>query len=111
MGAVSEQIRPAPFPISGAIGESAGTCATANILGIWQRVQRKAGEASNAREVLVKGENGGAMMHGDGGKEGVDRGQTDALGTREPEDGGRLTIGGESGGFKDVPHGKIALDL
>jgi hypothetical protein len=82
-----------------------------DILRIWEGVQRKVGEASDAAEVLVECENGGAVMHGDGGKQRVDRRQTDALGTSEPEDGGRLTIGGESHGFEDIPHGQVVLDL
>ncbi len=93
------------------IGERPGTKSKANILRIREGVQREAGEASNAREVLVEGENGGAVMHGDGGNQRADRGQADALGTGEPEDGGCLTICRESGGFEDVPHGEIALDL
>src|SRR6266436_4826053 len=50
-------------------------------------------------------------MQGDGGNQRVDRGQTDALGTREPENSRRFTIRGESSGLEEVPHGKIALDL
>src|ERR1700739_4193192 len=109
MGAAPGQIRPAPFPISGAIEETQVVHVRVDILGILEWVQRKAGEASDAGEVLVEGENGGAVLHGDGGDQRVDRGQTYALGTSESKDGRCLTIGGKSGGLEDVPRGEIAL--
>src|ERR1700719_1183025 len=49
-------------------------------------------------------------MHRDGRNQSVYRRQAEALGTGEAKDGGRFTIGGESSGFEDIPHGKIALD-
>jgi len=57
MGAAPTQSGRRPFQFLAAVGESAETCTTANILGIWEWVKRKAGEASDAGEILIEGEN------------------------------------------------------
>jgi hypothetical protein len=69
------------------------------------------GEASDAGEVFVEGEDGGAVIHGDGGNQSVYRGQTDALGTSETKDDGRVAIRGKPLRLENVPHGKVALDF
>jgi len=64
----------APVSISLRNWGDCGTYPSGNVLRIGERIQGKTGEASNAREVFVEGENGGAVIHGDGGNQSVDRG-------------------------------------